>query len=121
MYRKNFILEKEPNESDMKPLNWKNNILSWRSIAFVLTPVEFCFLSIPIKNYGNIANTIMISSYILKSIEVIMFEPVLLIIMSVKVSTKNFDHGSIIYILIIVDILKYAFLNIYLAIFSETG
>ncbi|CAD8087679.1 unnamed protein product [Paramecium sonneborni] len=124
LYRTNFINEDEPRECDLKPLNYKNRILSCRSIIFILLPVELCFLCIPKKKITNITNTIMISSYILKSIEVIMFEPLLLVSISISDSlTKNidFNNWSLIFILVIVDILKYVLLNIYLVIFSETG
>ncbi|CAD8066909.1 unnamed protein product [Paramecium primaurelia] len=118
LYRQNFITEEEPRECDLKPLNYKNNILNCRTILFVLLPVEFCFLCIPKKQIKNIINTIMISSYILKSIEIILFEPSLLLFLSLS---KDYQTWSLIFILVIVDILKYVILNIYLVIFSETG
>ncbi|CAK86051.1 unnamed protein product (macronuclear) [Paramecium tetraurelia] len=124
LYRKNFITEEEPRECDLKPLNYKNNILSCRTILFVLLPVEFCFLCIPKKQIKNITNTIMISSYILKSIEVIIYDAPLLILMSLHDGLSgyiNLKNSSLIFILLIADILKYVILNIYLVIFSETG
>lgn len=36
----------------------------------------------PVKNKTNATNTFIISSYILKSIEVMVFEPILLILLS---------------------------------------
>lgn len=78
--------------------------------------MELCFLSVPKKSSFHIINTIIISCYILKSIEIVIFEPALLIIVIL-----NFPEERIVIILIFVDIIKYITLNIYLVIFSETG
>lgn len=84
MYRKNFLDEECPREEDLKPINFKDQIVSFRSIMFIMMPIELSFIPLPLRNKENMLNTIIISSYILKSIEVIVFEPSLLIYLSIR-------------------------------------
>ena len=96
LYRSNFIEEKEPNEEDLKPILYEDHILSIWTFLFIMLPIELSFIPLP-KDRDHIHNTIdtlMLSCYILKSIEVLLFEPILLLIV------------------------KYAILNIYLFVYG---
>ncbi|CAD8080088.1 unnamed protein product [Paramecium sonneborni] len=120
VFRANFIQEICPRQEDLKPINYKDNILSVRSILFILLPIELQWIPMyPYKDRNNFETTIIISSYILKSIEVIVFEPILLILIS-------FDNNFLLYTrllfgLILLDIIKFVILNLCLIIFSNVG
>lgn len=58
--------------------------MSFRSLLFIVMPIELSFLPLPLRSKDNMINTLIISSYILKSIEVIIFEPSLLILLSIR-------------------------------------
>ena len=122
LYRSNFIEEKEPNEEDLKPILYEDHILSIWTFLFIMLPIELSFIPLP-KDRDHIHNTIdtlMLSCYILKSIEVLVFEPILLIIISLKLNNDDEEilWRQSIYVLIIIDIVKYAILNIYLFVYG---
>lgn len=74
----------------------------------------------PFKNKNNFEITIIISSYILKSIEIMIFEPTLLIIISLK-AEKLLLYSRLLFGLILLDIIKFVILNLCLIIFSNVG
>ncbi|CAD8160255.1 unnamed protein product [Paramecium octaurelia] len=121
VFRANFIQEVCPRQEDLKPINYKDNILSIRSLMFILFPIELQWIPMfPFRNRKNSETTIIISSYILKSIEVMIFEPTLLIIISFK-SEKLQLYTRLLFGLILLDIIKFVILNLCLIIFSNVG
>ncbi|CAK80450.1 unnamed protein product (macronuclear) [Paramecium tetraurelia] len=121
VFRANFIKEVCPRQEDLKPINYKDNILSIRSMMFILLPIELQWIPMyPFRNRENSETTIIISSYILKSIEVMIFEPTLLIIISFK-SEKLLLYTRLLFGLILLDIIKFVILNLCLIIFSNVG
>lgn len=123
LYRINFIEEELPREEELKPINYRDQILSFSSICFIIMPIELSFIPLPIRNRSNMINTLLISNYILKSIEVIIFEPALVIFIVFRFMENNIDgpYVTAIFILVIVDMGKYVLLNVYLIIFSSIG
>ena len=101
---------------------YEDQILSIWSFLFIILPIELSFIPLPKDNnhIHNTIDTLMLSCYILKSIEVLIFEPILLIIISLKLNNDDVEilWRQTIYVLIIFDIVKYAILNIYLFVYG---
>ena len=101
---------------------YEDQILSIWSFLFILLPIELSFIPLPKDNdhIHNTIDTLLLSCYILKSIEVLIFEPILLIIISLKLNNDDVEilWRQTIYVLIIIDIVKYAILNIYLFVYG---
>jgi hypothetical protein len=93
-------------------------------MTYVLLPVELSFLALP-KQPGPVMNnsvcTLFLSCYILKSIEVVVFEPILLVIFSMTFSVHDYEitYRHIVFILVLFDITKYIILNLYLLIYGS--
>ncbi|CAD8095138.1 unnamed protein product [Paramecium sonneborni] len=121
VFRANFIQEICPNQEDLKPINYKDNILSFRTTMFIMLPIELQWITMyPFKDKNNSVTTFIISSYILKSIEVIVFEPILLIQISFNTEKLHF-YTRLLFGLILLDIIKFVILNLCLIIFSNIG
>ncbi|CAD8161583.1 unnamed protein product [Paramecium pentaurelia] len=121
VFRANFIQEICPNQEDLKPINYKDQILSLRTIMFIILPIELQWIPMyPFRNRNNSENTIIISSYILKSIEVMVFEPILLILISFNAEKLEL-YTRLLFGLILLDIIKFVILNLCLIIFSNVG
>jgi hypothetical protein len=95
--------------------------MTYRLFLFLLLPTEISILTLPMNNkllINKSLQTYLLSCYILKGIEAICFEPILIIMLVLNNSDLAFNDLSyeifntgLLYLLIL-DISKYAILSI---------
>lgn len=89
LIRSNFIKESSIVDESVHPFKRVSRlkVLTCRSATFMLLPIETCVIALPLKTLEDrkrALKTFILTSYILKGIEAILFQPVLLVLMLSK-------------------------------------
>ncbi|CAD8051029.1 unnamed protein product [Paramecium primaurelia] len=120
LFRQNFTNKNMIEEASKEWYDWRNESSQFnlkQLVIYLLTPNELSYFQL--KSLKNGVKTYIVTSFILKTIEIVMFSPIMLILLNFneKIMSKQFlipnGYQKFTLVLIYIDGIKYIFFSIF--------